>query len=40
MRTVMDLKFLSSPARRKQAYDITMQNVSLSAISNNGTAEI
>jgi hypothetical protein len=36
----MDLKVLSSPARRKQAYDITMQTASLSAISNNGKTEI
>jgi hypothetical protein len=36
----MDLKVLSTPARRNQAYDITMQTVSLSVISNNGTAEI
>jgi hypothetical protein len=36
----MDLKVLSSPSRRMEAYDITMQIVSLSAVSNNGTAEI
>jgi hypothetical protein len=36
----MDLKILSSPERRKQAYGITMQTVSLSAISYNGMAEI